>query len=191
MSKPEKPMDHLESLAVISSMIRNTQGNFHQHSFYFILWGVVVASANLGHYYLMMHTNYDHPYIVWIGAIPAWIFTALRSRKLNRQARVITVLDRAISILWMAFGISIFLLIIPGNVLNGYFNPIILLMAAIPTIVTGYVIKEKTLIAGAILFWVFGSISFFLAPEFHFLISALAIILGFVIPGIIMRNKKK
>lgn len=191
MSNQEKPMDHLESLAVISSMIRNTQGNFQHASFYFIFWGFVVALANLSHYYLMVYTSYAHPYIVWLITIPAWIVTAVYGYRQRNLARVTTLLDKVIGVLWVAFGISIFLLIIPGNIVHPYFNPIILLMAAIPTMVSGFIIKEKPLMAGAVLLWVLGSISFFVEQELHYLIAAVAILFGYVIPGLIMRNKKK
>jgi len=191
MSNQEKPMDHLEGLAVISSMIRNTQGNFQQSSFYFILWGVIVAMANLGHYYLMVHTSYAHPYIVWLVTIPAWIITGVYAHRQKNLAKVTTVLDKVIGIIWITFGVSIFLLIIPGNIVHAYFNPIILLMTAIPTMVSGYIIKEKSLMVGAFVLWILGSISFFVAQEIHYLIAATAITICFVIPGLIMRDKKK
>jgi len=191
MSNQEKPMDHLESLAVISSMIRNTQGNFQHASFYFIFWGIVVSLANLTHYYLMVYTSFEYPYMVWLITIPAWIVTAVYGYRQRNLARVTTLLDKVIGVLWVAFGISIFLLIIPGNIVHPYFNPIILLMAAIPTMVSGFIIKEKPLMAGAVLLWVLGSTSFFVEQEMHYLIAAVAILIGYVIPGLIMRNKKK
>lgn len=191
MNTEQTSFDQKDSLAVISSMIKQTQGIFQESAFYFILWGSVIALANLVHYILMEYSSYNHPYIVWLITIPAWLASMLYGRKQSRHAIVTTHLDNIITVVWLSFGLSIFLLIILGQAINAYFNPVIMLMAAIPTFISGFTIKEKSLTFGAILFWLAGSVAFFTDTSVHYLIAAIANIGGFLIPGIILAKKRK
>ncbi len=191
MTKQSDQFNPEENLAFISGIIKNTQGNFQKTSFYFLLWGWVVVLANLGHYYLMVHTTYQHPYIVWLITIPAWIITIIHAYRQGKTARVTTHLDRVIGMLWFGFGISVLLLVILGMPVRDYFNPIILLMVAIPTVITGYTIRFKPLIIGGIGFWIFGVVLFQVSSDLHYLITPGAIIIGYLIPGHLLRQKEQ
>jgi hypothetical protein len=61
-----------ESLDIITTMISEAKGKAQQNGFHFLLWGWVVAMANLG-MYILTQLDYPRPYIVWAITIPAWI----------------------------------------------------------------------------------------------------------------------
>src|SRR5688572_27130532 len=76
-----------ESLDIITRMIREAKGNVQQQGFHFLLWGWVIAIANLG-MYLLAQLDYSRPYIVWAITIPAWIismYVGFRKGKLERK----------------------------------------------------------------------------------------------------------
>jgi hypothetical protein len=70
-------------------------------------------------------------------------------------------------------------------------NPVILIVSAIPTLVAGVVIKFKPLIFGGVAFWVFGVICFLVSGPWQFLVGAVAVFTGYLIPGMMLRNKKE
>lgn len=191
MEYKDKEINHEESLAIIKAVIQNTQGHFQQSGFYYIFWGWILILANLAHFAILKYTDYPYPYIVWLISIPAWIITIVYSIRQGKNARVVTHLDRIMGAVWMSYGISIFILVIFGQSISGYFNPVILLMSAVPTMISGYTIRFKPLMFGAVIFWVLGAFSFFATYEWHFIISAASIFTGFLIPGYSLRKAKK
>ena len=52
-------------------------------------------------------------------------------------------------------------------------------------------IKFKPLIIGGIFFWVCGLLSFALGNPWQFLVGAVAVTVGYTIPGILLRSKKE
>lgn len=186
--------EHLElgdNIKLITAVIKNSQGNFQSSSFYFLLWGWVVVAANLGHYFLMSFTEYPHPYIVWLIVTPTWIITMVYARKKDKVSKVVTHIDKALGAMWIGFAVSVFTLILVGQNVRDYFNPIILLMAAIPTFVTGYTINFKPLLLGGVAFWLFGVGSFFISNEYHYILTPVALIIGYLIPGHLLKKREE
>jgi hypothetical protein len=111
--------------------------------------------------------------------------------KENSIARSTSHLDRISAWLWFSFGIVIFTLVAFGRTINWQLNPVIMLMSTIPTIVSGIVIKFRPLIIGGIGFWFFGILCFIVPEPWHFLIGALAVTVGYLIPGFLLRYKQQ
>src|SRR5688572_5575739 len=106
-----------QSLDLITRMIDQAKGNAQRNAFYFLLWGWVVALANLG-MYTLARMNYEHPYIVWAITIPVWIFTLVTSFQKGRARSAGTHLDRISAWLWLSFGVCIFTLIGFGSMIQ-------------------------------------------------------------------------
>jgi hypothetical protein len=187
MKEPEN-LSAQQSLSIITSMIDQAKGNVQRNSFYFLLWGWVVALANLGMFALSM-LDYQRPYIVWVITIPAWIYTIYRSIKQNADKSASTHFDRISASLWMCYAICIFTVVAFGYKINFQIGPIILIMSAVPTFVSGIILRFKPLMIGGILFWVFGIISFLVPNEMQSLAGAVAILCGYLVPGYILKNK--
>lgn len=177
-----------QSLDIITKMIRQAHGNVKRNSIYLILWGMVITVANVGMFTLMW-IQYPKPYLIWLIAIPAWIATIYISYKHGKSASVSSHLDRINAFLWFSYGIIIFTVVVFGFKISYQLNPVILLMSAIPTFVSGTIIKFRPLAIGGILFWVFGIICFLVDGPWQYLVGAIAVTTGYLVPGLMLRNK--
>jgi hypothetical protein len=178
-----------QSLDLITRMIDQAKGNIQRNAFYFLLWGWIVALANIG-MYVLAKLDYQHPYVVWAITIPTWIFTLVKSYKKGESKAYATHLDRISSWLWFAFGICIFTLVAFGSTINYQLNPVILLVAAIPTFVSGVIMRFKPLMFGGAMFWVLSIVSFLVARDLQPVVGALAIICGYLVPGYMLKQKE-
>ena len=179
-----------ESLNIITEMINNAKGNARENSVYFLLWGTVIAVANLG-MFTLIKLNYPYPYIVWLIIIPAWLFTMVTGYKQGKKARVTSHFDRITAWLWFSFGICILTLIPFGRMIDWQLSPVIMLISTVPTIVSGVIIKFRPLIIGGISFWLFGILCFLAPQPWQFVLSAIAVIVGYLIPGVMLRSKNQ
>lgn len=177
-----------ESLDIITAMIRQAKGNAERNGFHFLLWGWVVVIANLGMYALHL-LNYPHPYVVWVITIPAWMISLYKGYRDSREQRITTHFDRVTMWLWLTFGVCIFTLVAFGSKINYQLNPLIITMCAIPTFVSGVLLKFKPLIFGGCAFWIFGIVSFLSPIDLQPLVSAAGILCGYLVPGYLLRKK--
>jgi len=189
--KPESPnLSAEQSLDIITSMIRQAKGNARKNSFYFLLWGWVVALANLG-MFTLGQLGYPRPYIVWFITIPAWILSVYRGFRQNREDQIHTHLDSVSIALWGSFALCIFTIIGFGFKINFQINPIILLVSTIPTVASGVILRFKPLIVGGVLFWILGILCFLVPASFQPLVGAVAITTGYIIPGYMLQQKQE
>jgi hypothetical protein len=178
-----------QSLDIITTMIREAQGNVRQNGFHFLLWGWVVATADIG-MYILTKLEYPRPYIVWAITIPAWVISLWVGFRQGRSERKTTHLDTISGWLWVCFGVCIFTLIAFGGKLNYQLNPLIITLSAIPTFMSGVIIRFKPLLLGGALLWAAGIVSFLSPMEIQPLIGAAAVLCGYLVPGYLLRNKK-
>ncbi len=190
MKTENEPLSTQDSLQIIVTMIQQAKGNVQRDSFYFLLWGWVIALANIGHYVILKFTAYPRPYIVWLVAIPAYAVTLIYGYRQGKKQISRTHLDKVSAILWIGFGVSVPVIILFGERINYNINPIILLMAALPTFISGILINFRPLLIGGVLFWVASIVSFMVPYEFQYPLMAITIILGYLIPGYILKKSK-
>ena len=189
MSTEQQSLSTEDSLRIITSMIHQAQGNLSRNSFYFLLWGTVVVMGNLGMYVLMVYTDYPYPHVAWLITVPAWLVSFYYGYRQSKVASVTTHLDRINTWAWISYGISIFIVILFGYKINYNINAVVMIMTAIPTLIAGVILKFKPLLAGSVCFWISGIGCFLASVETQFLIGALGVLGGYVIPGIILRYK--
>lgn len=178
-----------ESLDLITGMIRQAKGNVRQNAFHFLLWGWVVIIANLG-MYVLMKTGYSRPYIVWLVTIPAWIISFYVGYRQGRSQRLTTHFDFISAWLWICFGVCIFTLIAFGSKINFQLNPLIIIISAIPTFMSGYIVRFRPLMFGGVALWAFGIAGFLSPHQIQPLVGAAAVFCGYLIPGYLLKNRK-
>jgi hypothetical protein len=202
----EQKFTEQESLAVISEMIDRARNNIQKGAGTFMIyWGSMVSIAALLNIALVfilhsMSLPQNYSFNIWWIMLPAWIGSFILDRKRDKSAIVRSHIDNIISFVWRAFGISnvIFLSMIFGlahslQEYNHFFyliNPVILLMTGIGEFVTAKSCRFRPFLSGAIAMWT-GSLACALAVILfrgngvlvQFLILAICMILGFVIPG--------
>lgn len=184
----EKELTSTESLEIITRMIRQTKGNAKEGSFYFLFWGWIVIIASLGHFYLDQFTSFEHPYAVWLISIPGWIITMIYSFKQAGKQKVRTYSDSLIMWTWLAFLFSMLVVIFGGSYFNFHITALILLFSGMATFITGIIIRFNPLIIGGSSFWIFSPIALYLGTGYAPLVMAIAVIVGYLIPGYLLRK---
>lgn len=183
----EKHLTNEESLSIITGMINQAKGNIKGSSFHFLLWGWVIAIGNLGHFALIHFLQFERPYYIWLITIPAWIISMIYGYKQSKEARVKTYSDGLILWIWLSFTFSAVIIIFSGK-FGSTIPVLMLLLAGMSTFMTGLILKFKPLIVGGSSFWIFAVISFLVGPLYSLPVSALAVVVGYLIPGYKLRN---
>ena len=176
-----------QSLEIITKMIRQAHGSIKRNSVYLILWGLVITIANVG-MFVLMWMSYPRPYLIWLITVPAWILTIYFSYRHGKNSVASSHFDRINACLWYCYGVIIFTIIVFGVKINYQLNPVILLMSAIPAFVSGIIIKFRPLTIGGILFWIFGIVCFLVDGPWQYLVGAIAVTAGHLVPGLMLRN---
>ena len=180
-----------ESLKIITQMINQAKVNINQSSFHLLLWGWVISIASLSHFVLLKFTDYNHPYYAWFLIIPAFFASFIYGFQMGRKQKVSTYADRMYMWIWMSFVIVFILLAVFLQGFSGGKSAFILLFAGYATFLSGHLLKFRPLILGGISFWVFSVIVFKLGDEYGLLANALAVFIGYLIPGYSLKKKMK
>jgi len=183
--------DSNESLAIIESMIARAKGNVKAGQFYFIMWGWAVAAINLFIYLAQTLFTYEKAQFAWMICFPLGIYTAIKSSKDSRKKRVKTHLDDLFNYMWIGYFVMVIIIIGAGAKVNFQLNPLIVLITGFPTFVTGLAIKFKPLVYGGIAFWIIAAISFILPYDVQNLMGALAVIVGYLVPGYLLKRQNE
>ena len=197
----ETKFNEKESLALISEMIEQARTNFQKGSGNsMIFWGWFVAFTAVMNVTLALVL--ENPYIsfhIWWIMIPGQIADTFVIRKKDiKSALVKTHIDRIITAIWQGFMYSIiaFLLVIFGfayGLKNPQIfiliNPGIMIMSGLSQFVMAKTCRFKPYFYGAVIMWIGSVCCFcvsFATPHiviYQFLILAVCMIAGFVVPG--------
>lgn len=189
METEEKMMSGEESLRIISEMINKTKVNIRQGSFHLLFWGWLIVICSLSEYILFKFTDLESPWLVWLLVIPG-VFVSLVYGYVNgRKAMVRTYADMLYLWTWMGFLCSSIILFIIVSEDMRNVPPLILTLAAIPTFVSGFIIKFRPLIIGGITFWIFALIAHFGGNDVAPLAVPVAMLTGYLIPGYLLKRK--
>lgn len=190
MSNKELTKD--ESLELITQMIGQAKRNLAKGgSFYFLLWGWVIMLANLGHYTIQKYDLFDYPYIVWVLIIPAVILTIWYSAKQDKAAGVVSHYDRIYGTIWIGIFISIMTLLVFMAKINFNHNAVILLFSGLGTYLSGSLLRFKPLLIGGVSLWVASVIAFNVSILDQYLVAAVALVIGYLIPGYLLKRVEK
>lgn len=185
--KTESKLTHDESLAIITDMIQTTKGNLKEGSFYFLLWGWIVLIANLGHFAIIEFTNYPHPYYIWFITVIGWIISMIYGFRKSKKAKVRTYSDYLIMWIWIGLTICALIIIFSGQFVTSI-SALILLLVGMSTFISGLIIRFRPIVLGGASFWAFAIICLIVGPVYALLVSAFAIIVGYLIPGYLLKK---
>ncbi len=190
MENTEKEMSSEESLRVIQQMIHTAKRDFEDDSFHYLLWGWLVFAASLGQFILLKQGN-ENAAITWmlmpIGAVIAFLY----GRKQEKKERVKTYISDFVKYVVGAMVISLFIVLCFMGKLQLYTYPIIMILYAIMLFIMGGILQFKPLMFGGITNWILSIVAFFNPFETQLLILALAVLLGYIIPGYLLGRRQK
>jgi hypothetical protein len=209
-NRSEKQLTEKESLYLIARMIGQAKNSYHDTGFSAMMWGAVIAICSL---IRLVEIQFDFrlPFDIYLLTIVAVVPQVIISIREKKERKVKTYDDVYMDYLWLAFGISIFLLIfiinaifrvwepvsVEYNQLTGhpaafrfreFIAPLFLLLYGIPTFVTGAACKFKPMLWGGILCWVCCIVTIFTAIKTDLLLTAFSAVFAWLIPGIIMQK---
>ncbi|WP_439488964.1 hypothetical protein [Algoriphagus sp.] len=185
----EKSLSSAESLAIITEMIakakKETTGD---GSYQLLLWGWVVSLCNLGQF-VLQKLGFEKPYMVWLLIIPA-VFLSVRWGYLKaKNSPVKSHLGMMVNQIWIAVFVGIVVVLSAMPILGYNHNPVILLLVAVGMFATGAIIRVNVFKFGAGILAI-GAIIAFRSPVVdQNLAAAVAIILGYLVPGYYLKNK--
>jgi len=186
----EKEMTPQQSMELITEMIASAKQSFFKMSFYFLLWGALLALAGLGQYFLKQ-SDFSLHWIGWpIVGVVGGIIAGVHGAREGKKTQVSTFTDRVYMWLWMAFVFTLVLFIVAAGKHELDPGPYIMLLTGLPTFVTGAIMKFRPLVFGGVLFWVIGMLTIFFMMEYSALTFTVAILVGYIIPGLMLRKKE-
>lgn len=178
-----------QSMELITEMIASAKQSFMKMNFYFLLWGILLALAGLAEFLLAGHISYA--WLVWpIVGLVGGIAAGVHGAKKGKAAGASTFADRVYMWLWMAFVFTLVVFIIGAVSMEVDPGPFIMLLTGLPTFVTGAIMRFKPLMVGGVLFWAIGLVTIFFFPEYSALAFTVAIVVGYIIPGLMLRSKE-
>lgn len=189
MENEEKLMTGEESLKIITDMINRTKVNIRQGSFHLLFWGWLITGCSLSAWILERFTSFAHPYLTWALIIPGVFVSMIYGFVNGRKSRVHTYASTLYAWTWIAFLITATVLFIVQSKNMQSVTPYILLLAGFPTFLSGFIIKFRPLIIGGICFWVTALVVFFSGSSLAPLGTPIAMLIGYLIPGYMLKNK--
>ncbi len=195
----EESLTPEESLQIIRKSIYHSRQNLREGSFYYLLWGWALVLASLANYFLISHyiriSQYESilpiSLLAWgIFVAGAMIIQFVVIARSNRGERVITHLDRYIKIIWIAAGILMALMVFLSLKVDSYPTPFILGVTAMATAVSGLMVRFRPLLLGSLIFLAAAIVAIYLRGTDQLLVFAGAMVVGYLIPGYILRFSK-
>ncbi|MCL2417473.1 MAG: hypothetical protein FWD02_06020 [Bacteroidales bacterium] len=197
-----KIFNHEESLSLINEMISQARNNFQKEKLYSMMyWGYLVACIAIANFVLIqVLSNPNYSFLVWLIVIPGSVVSYLIDRKISRVVLVKTHIDDIGNMLWRGFSIGIFVFIFAVYVLafrvNSFhvvflINPGIMILIGVCMFVSARIYQYKPWYLVAVMFWIGAIGCTFLVTDFQFIVLAVCMILGFVVPGHLLNYQAK
>jgi hypothetical protein len=145
--------------------------------------------CSLSAWLLAKFTGYAHPYYVWFLVIPGAFVSMIYGFVNGRKEKVQTYANMLYMWTWIGFLIAATVLFIVQSKSMETVTPYILLLAGFPTFLSGFIIRFRPLILGGICFWIVALIVNFAGPSVAPLGTPVAMIIGYLIPGYMLKYK--
>jgi hypothetical protein len=190
----EDAPDPLQQLQLIDSMINKARNRFSENGHLYLLWGWTILMCSLSNYLLEFVLDVPYFWMVWMITWLVLVYQIFYIRKKRRNRIVKTYTDDLIKFVWLVFVIVMALMMITiGKFSNSphHTDSVFIILYGIPTFLSGVILKFKPLIIGAFCCWTLSICCLFIPLQYHMLLLAVAVILAWIIPGYLLRNRYK
>lgn len=189
MENEEKLMTPDEGLRIITEMINRSKVDISHGSFHLLFWGWLIFACSISEFLLDKFTSFASPWYVWFLVIPGVFVSMLYGCITGRRLKVITYATMIYVWTWMAFLIAAVILYIINAKNMDAFDSLILVLAGMPTFISGIILKFRPLVTGGITFWIFALVAHFAGPDISSLSVPAAMLTGYLIPGYMLKKK--
>lgn len=191
----EKELKPEESIKIIQRMIKASQQQFADNGIFMIIWAIVLILGTLVNYFLItlstdIETMNRGITITWI-SFPTLggILSIIAGKRQSKKENVKTHIGNLLKYMWFGFGVALFFTIL-FPALNGNSPiPFILILTAFAIYIFALGIKYLPFMLGSICALSLGVVAFWVNYPTQLLAFGLAILLGYLIPGIMLYRK--
>ncbi len=184
----DKIINSEQSLELIHRMIKTAQYEIEDDSFYFLLWGWAVFFASLSNF-ILINIRFESPWIGWMLMPICGIITGIYSSKREKKIKVKSYIDSVMKYVLVSFLVSLFMVLFFMSKLGLSTYPMVMLVYGFWLFISGGAIRFKPLVIGGIINWALAAFSFFLDFEQQLIVLSIAVLLGYIIPGHMLKNK--
>lgn len=182
-----------QSLMIIQSMIDNSRMKVAETGYHFISWGIAIILLSVLQY-ISIRTKWmlHYSWIIWLGVMLLSLMNSVIYEISFHKKYIVpqNKLNKIYEYVWRSFGFSLLLVIICFNFFRtGNITPIIMILVGMATFISGIIIEYKPLVLGGILFWIGTIVCLFLNATDALLVNAIAMLFGYVLPGMKMWKK--
>ncbi len=196
MGKDNKEFEEIaqgEEIKIIHQMIEKTKSDTAESGAELIMWGWLALAACVCLYTLVFLGLPHLAWLPWAVLMPIGaIVQIVKEIKQRKRIRVSTYTDHAISSLWLACSISIFMvafLAAPlGAVTYEFLTPAISIIIGIAIFTSGQIVEWKLMKICGLVWWSSAVIMMLIHWHLHTGVFAISIILGYLVPGYILRR---
>lgn len=185
----DQPLSNEKSLEIIHQMINQAKSNITDSGLSWLLWGTMLFLTCIATY-IFIDIEASYTFLGWnvFGGVTIVLLTYDILKP--KQKKVRTYVDDLMKMVDIGFIASMFTIIISMNVSvrpNDGFGFMLMIFGFLMLAKAG-VIKSRSLMIGAAVNWG-GAIAIFFCKEFKYdmLIMAGAVLIGYIIPGLILR----
>jgi hypothetical protein len=187
-----KNLSERESWLLIQQMIQTAREDNQQTGTAWLIWGWLLFIASILSLILSFTPYHTYIGMVWSGmlALGALVYTFTHVRQEEKKV-VKTYVHELLEKFTTGFFISLFIMVVATFVSNasfsfGYFY----VLYGFLMFVYGSAIRFRPLIVGAVVNWA-GAIAIFMIDDFKYdmVVSAIAVLIGYLVPGYILRAK--
>lgn len=176
-------------MKIITEMINRSRVNISNSSFHLLFWGWLIMICGLSEFILYRFTDFGSPWYVWFFVIPGVFVSFIYGFSRGKKATVHTYADGLYMWVWIAFFIASLVLFVINYHHMVNVSKYILVLAGIPTFISGAVLKFRPLMLGGIAIWLFALAAHFGGDTVSALSVPAAVLTGYLIPGYLLRRR--
>jgi hypothetical protein len=192
----DQPLSNEKSMEIIQQMISQAKTTVTDDGVGWLVWGTMNILASVSTY-LFIEADAKNIFLGWnIFGILTIILLTYSLFKPQKKKVVRTYIGDLLRLVDIGFIVCIFIIILAINVAvspNSGFGFLLMIFGFL-MLIKGGAIRSRSLIIGAAVNWL-GAIAMFFNKEFKYdmLIMAAAVLIGYIIPGILLwqQNRKK
>lgn len=182
-----------KSLELITDVIAQARKKFEENGFIFMFWGALIAIAAIGQFVLLKYEYYTtnwYPYFLMpLGGIYSMYYFS-RKEGHNKHNQI----SKMVSYAWGVLSINMLVLgFLLGRLLIENLIPVILILLAVGTIISGVSVRSRLLLFSGITINLSAFAGFYIPILYQPLLMGIVAIAAIFIPGIILmvQYKKK
>jgi hypothetical protein len=187
----DQQLSNERSLEIIHQMINQAKTNISDSGNSWLLWGTLLFLTSLSTF-IFIHIGAENIFLGWnVFGLLTIILLGYDIFRPNKKT-VRTYIDDTLKLVDIGFVICLFIIIFSINVAvspNAGFGYVLMIFAFL-MLIRGGVIKSRALMVGAAVNWA-GAVAIFINKEFKYdmLIMAAAVLIGYIIPGLLLRSQ--